>query len=213
MMKKILMGTFLITAVTFCNYSFAQNDANAKKILDKVSANIKTIPALKASFTYITQNKNKSEKNTESGILYMKGNKYYFKRGVNEIFSNGIKTWNYNGNDEVIVENVDASDEEAFTPQKFLSDFYEKEYTYQLISSSGDYYTIQLTPIDKRKNFKQVYIYINKSKNLVTKAKIWDKAGNTIDFTLSNIDTKASLPDSKFVFDTSTHPGVEVITQ
>ncbi len=212
-MKKIITNLMFLSAISFCNTSFAQNDANAKKVLDKVSSKIKSIPALSAAFTYTTTDRNKNKKGTVNGTLYVKGNKFYIKQGDNEIFSNGSKTWNYNGDDEVTVQNVDAADDNALTPQKFLSDFYDKDFTYKLVSSAGDYYEIQLIPVDKRKNFKQVNIFVNKSKNLITKARILDKSDNTIEFTLSNVNTNASLPDSKFVFDTSKHPGVEVVAQ
>ncbi|MEO7210040.1 MAG: outer membrane lipoprotein carrier protein LolA [Chitinophagaceae bacterium] len=212
-MKKIITSLMFISAIIVCNTSFAQNDANAKKVLDKVSSKIKSIPALSASFTYTTTDRNKNKKGTVNGTLYVKGNKYYIKQGGSEIFSNGSKTWNFNGDDEVTVQAVDASDDNAFTPQKFLSNFYDKDFTYTLVSSAGDYYEIQLIPVDKRKNFKQVNIFVNKSKNLVTKARILDKSDNTIEFALSNVNTNATIADSKFVFDASTHPGVEVVSQ
>jgi outer membrane lipoprotein carrier protein len=36
---------------------------------------------------------------------------------------------------------------------------------------------------------------------MITRAKILDKGGNTIEFKLSNIDTNASITDNTFVFD------------
>lgn len=212
-MKKIITSILVISAISLSYTSFGQNDPNAKKVLDKVSTTIKSIPALSASFTYTTTDRNKNKKGTVNGTLYVKGNKFYIKQAGNEIFSNGSKTWNYNGDDEVTVQDVDASDDNSLTPQKFLSDFYDKDFTYKLMSSAGDSYEIQLIPVDKRKNFKQVNIFVNKSKNLITKARILDKSDNTIEFALSNINTNASLPDSKFVFDVSKHPGVEVVSQ
>ena len=212
-MKKIITSILVISAISLSYTSFGQNDPNAKKVLDKVSTTIKSIPALSAYFTYTTTDRNKNKKGTVNGTLYVKGNKFYIKQAGNEIFSNGSKTWNYNGDDEVTVQDVDASDDNSLTPQKFLSDFYDKDFTYKLVSSAGDSYEIQLIPVDKRKNFKQVNIFVNKSKNLITKARILDKSDNTIEFALSNINTNASLPDSKFVFDVSKHPGVEVVSQ
>ena len=212
-MKKIITSILVISAISLSYTSFGQNDPNAKKVLDKVSTTIKSIPALSASFTYTTTDRNKNKKGTVNGTLYVKGNKFYIKQAGNEIFSNGSKTWNYNGDDEVTVQDVDASDDNSLTPQKFLSDFYDKDFTYKLVSSAGDSYEIQLIPVDKRKNFKQVNIFVNKSKNLITKARILDKSDNTIEFALSNVNTNASLPDSKFIFDVSKHPGVEVVAQ
>ena len=70
-----------------------------------------------------------------------------------------------------------------------------------------------MIPTDKRKNFKQVTIFIDKSKSLISKADVVDKSDNTIGFTLSNINTNIALPDSKFSFDATKHPGIEVVEQ
>jgi outer membrane lipoprotein-sorting protein len=65
--------------------------------------------------------------------------------------------------------------------------------------------------VDARKNFKKVTVYVNKAKNMITKATVLEKGGNTVSFNMTDINTSASLPDSKFVFNPAQHPGVEVI--
>jgi outer membrane lipoprotein-sorting protein len=70
-----------------------------------------------------------------------------------------------------------------------------------------------MTPVDKRKNFKEVTVFVDKTKKLITKAQVIDKGDNHVEFTLKNINTNAALPDSRFAFDTKKHPGVEVIEQ
>ena len=68
-------------------------------------------------------------------------------------------------------------------------------------------------PVDKRKNFKQVTIFINKSTNLVSKAKVTDKSDNIIQLYFSAINLNAVIPNSQFNFDASKHPGVEIINE
>lgn len=212
-MRKLyfFLSTFLI--IGFSQNAFAQHADQAKSILDKVSAKLKSIPAMSASFTLTTTDRNRMKKSTVTGIVNIKGNKFYIKEGENEIFSNGVKTWNFNGVDEVTVQDVDPADVNAVTPQNLLGNFYKTGFTYSLISSSGDVYQIQLVPTDKRRNFSQVNVFVSKSKNLVTKTRILDKSGNTIECAFSNFNTNAFLADSKFVFDQSKHPGVEVISE
>jgi len=48
---------------------------------------------------------------------------------------------------------------------------------------------------------------------LILKATVIDKSDNIIEFSLTNVNTNASLPDTKFEFDASKHPGVEVVNQ
>lgn len=193
--------------------SYAQNDPNAKKVLDQVSAKLKSLKGMTASFSYITKDRKNAVKGSVKGTINLKGNKYYVKQGTTEIFCNGNTIWNYNGEQEVTVTQVDGDDDKMLSPQKLLSDFYDKDFTYKLVSSAGSFYEIEMTPTDKRKNFKQVNIFIDKTKMLTTKAKVIDKNDNIIEFTLSNVNTNAAIPDTRFVFDAKKYPGVEVINQ
>jgi len=201
----IFMGITVLTK--------AQNDPNAKKVLDGVSSKLNTVKGITAGFSYTTKDRNKTLKGSVKGQISIKGQKYYIKQGTTEIFCNGVKVWNFNGEDEVTVADADNSDDKTLSPQKLLSNFYDKDFTYKLISSAGTFHQILMIPTDKRKNFKQVTIFIDKSKNLISKADVVDKSDNTIGFTLSNINTNISLPDSKFEFDAAKHPGVEVVEQ
>jgi len=195
----------------FSAASFAQDPA-AKKVLDNVSAKMKSFKGVTANFTYTTKNKKNVKQGSVAGQISLKGQKYYIKQGKNLIISDGRKTWNYNGENEVTVGDVE-NDAKTLTPQKLLSDFYDKDFTYKLVSSAGAYNEIQMMPTDKRKNFKQVNVFVDKAKGLITKAKIIDKSDNTIEFALTNVNTAVNLPDSKFNFDVKKYPKVEVIEQ
>jgi outer membrane lipoprotein carrier protein len=210
-MKKIYL--LLLASFGFVFLANAQNDPNAKKVLDEVSAKLKTLKGITANFSYTTKDRNKAVKGSAKGAISIKGQKYYLKQGTTEIFCNGSKVWNYNGEDEVTVADVDNDDAKMLTPQKLLSNFYDQDFTYKLVSSEGASHQIVMYPTDKRKNFKQVTIYVDKTKKLILKATVIDKSDNIIEFSLTNVNTNASLPDTKFEFDASKHPGVEVVNQ
>ncbi|CAN5523726.1 hypothetical protein BH10BAC2_BH10BAC2_24950 [soil metagenome] len=209
-MKKIYL---LLLVMGFGGLVNAQNDANAKKVLDEVSSKIKTFKGITANFSYTTKDRNKAVKGSAKGIINIKGQKYYLKQSTSEIFCNGAKVWNYNGEDEVTVADVDNEDNKMLTPQKLLSNFYDKDFTYKLVSSAGTSHEIVMYPTDKRKNFKQVTVFVDKTKKMILKAQVIDKSDNIIEFSLTNVNTNATLADSKFVFDAAKHPGVEVVTQ
>lgn len=203
---------FLLLAVAFISFSaFAQNDANAKKILDGVSAKLKTFKGINANFSYVSKSRSGKTNSAVNGKILVKGNKYYIQQGKTEIFSDGVKTWNYNGDQEVTVNSV-GDDAKTITPQKLLSNFYDKDFTYKLVSSAGAFHEIEMTPVDKRKNFQKVNVFVDKAKMMITKAKILDKSSNTIEFTLKNINTNATIPDASFVFNKSKYKkNIEVI--
>jgi outer membrane lipoprotein carrier protein len=208
-MNKFILAILLVAAT---GRATAQNDAGAKKILDAVSAKLKTFKGVTANFTYTSKDKTNKTTGKVAGNIAIKGNKYFIKQGSTEIYCDGAKTWNYNGEDEVTVASVD-NDSKALSPQKLLSDFYDKDFTYKLVSSAGSFHQIQMVPVDKRKNYQQVDVFVDKAKNMITKAKVLDKSNNTVEFALSNINTAAALPDTKFVFDLKKHPGIDVINQ
>lgn len=197
-MNKLLYLLFSIFLIS--GSGVAQSNASAKKILDDVSTKLKSYKGITANFSLVSKNRTGKVNFTENGKILVKGNKYYIKEGAVEIFSDGDKTWNFNGNNEVMVTTAeDAGD--AITPQKLLATSYDSEYNYSLVSSAGSYYQIQMTPKDKRKNFQRVNLFIYKPKMMVTKAKVVDKGNNTIEFSLSNVNTTSSIADEAFVFD------------
>lgn len=209
MMKKLYY--LLLALVMIAGSVEAQNDANAKKILDAVSSKLKTYKGITANFSYVSKSRSGKVNNNVAGKIAIKGQKYYIKQGPTEIFSNGVKTWNYNGNNEVTVSTADA-DNQTLTPQKLLSNFYDKDFIYRLVSSAGNFHEIEMLPTDKRKNFQKVNVFVDKAKMMITKARILDKSSNTIEFTLNTINTNANVPDNTFVFDKSKYKkNIEVI--
>lgn len=203
---------FLIIAMALVAGSAnAQNDPNAKKILDAVSAKLKTYKGITAGFNLVSKARSGKVNNRVAGKISIKGNKYYIKQGATEIFSDGNKTWNYNGNDEVTVTTSDE-DNSMLSPQTLLTNFYDKDFTYKIVSSAGNYNEIQMVPNDKRKNFQRVNVFVDKTKMMITKARVLDKSNNTIEFNLTNINTSAAIPDNTFVFNKSKYKkNIEVI--
>ena len=199
--------------VVFALNSFSQSTTDAQNVLDNVSAKVKSAKGITATFALTQYDKSNQIIGSSKGIVKIKDNKYYVKQDKTEIFSNGTQTWNYDGSTEVTVSKADNSDQDELSPQQVLSGFNKNDFTDKLVSSAGTSYEISLTPVDKRKNFKQVILYINKSTSLISKAKITDKPGNVIQLSFSAINLNAVIPDSQFVFDTTKHPAVEVVNQ
>ena len=210
-MKKtyLLFSLFVLIGLN----SFSQSTTDAQGILDKVSAKVKSAKSISANFTLTQYDKSNQIEESSKGIVKIKDNKYYIKQDKTEIVSNGVQTWNYDGGSEVTVSKADNSDEDMMSPQQVLSGFNKNDFTYKLVSSTGTNYEILLTPVDKRKSFKQVVLYINKSTNFISKAKITNKTGDIIQLSFSAINLNAVIPDNQFVFDATKHPGIEVINQ
>ena len=202
---------FFVAITVFTNSLNAQNDPAAKKILDGVSAKIKTFKAITASFSLKSITSKGTNNGVRTGSVSLKGQKYVMKQSKIEIICDGSKIYNYDGNKTVTVAGVDDAGA-TLSPQILLSNFYDKDYTYKLISSAGNFFQIELIPNDKRKNVKEINIFIDKAKSFITKAKVLDKSGNLIELTISNTNTNATVSDNSFQFNKNKYPkDVEIL--
>jgi len=209
-MKKIYVAlVFAMFGIALS--ATAQNDPNAKKVLDAVSAKVKNFKGVTGGFTIKSYNSKGTANGTKTGNISIKGQKYLLKQGKTEIICDGSKVYNYDGNKTITVSSADESNK-TLSPQKILSGSYDKEFTYKLVSSAGNFYEIELKPTDARKNFQKVNIFVDKAKNIITKAKVVDKGNNTLEFSFTNLNTNATLADTLFVFNKSKYPAdVEVL--
>ncbi len=207
-MKKLYSLILAVLAIATVSYG---QDANAKKILDGVSTKVKGLKGITANFSIQSTTSKGKSNGIKSGNISIKGQKYFLKQGKTEIISDGKTVWNYDGSKTVTVSSADDNTN-TLSPQNLLSNFYDKDFTYKLVSSAGSYHEIEMTPTDKRKNFEKVTVYVDKSQNLITKATIVDKAKNTIKFSLSNLKTNVTLSDNTFTFNKAKYPkDIEII--
>lgn len=206
-MKKISVFIFVLQLFTFS--AFTQD---AQSILDKAASKVQSAKGINVSFTLTQKDKFGHILSTSKGTLKIKGLKYYVQQGSSEIFCNGTQIWNYDGKDEVTVAKAEYDDDDL-SPQQIITGFNKKDFISTMVSSGSSVYQVQVAPADKRKNFKQINIFINKASNLITKAVVVDKPGNITEISFGNTSLNNIYPDSQFVFDTSKHPGVEVVNQ
>lgn len=223
MRKAFLLSILTLLSAT---YSFAQKDASAKAILNKVSEKYRTYDVVKTDFDFTLDNPQAGVKETQSGTLIAKSKTNKFKvtlyspeassKGVaeQEIISDGKTQWTYLKKDnEVQVNNADNSGEGLNPAQVFT--IYEHGYKYIY---TGDktiagkvYQEIDLTPEDISKSFFKVRLLIDKVKKQIYSALIFDKNGNRYTYTLKSFVPNVQVPESTFAFDAKAHKGVEVV--
>ncbi len=212
MTKKMMV---LAAGFVFTAQLFAQNDPNAKKILDGVSNKFKTINALQANYTLTVTNKAGKNAGTKTGTLLLKGQKYVINDKSLQIFSDGKTVWRYEAAaNEVTISPVDNS-ATGITPAKLFTNFYDKDFSYKLNGNKSvagkQLSEIELTPTAKNKNYSKVYVYVDPAQNMIMSSKVVENSGNSYNYSISNLKTNVNLPDNQFVFDKSKHPGVEEI--
>jgi outer membrane lipoprotein carrier protein len=191
------------------------NDPDAKKILDAVSAKFKTFKGVQAKFSLKIENGAGKTLGVKSGIVYMKGNKYHVSITGQEIFCDGsnISTYDKSAN-EVTITKIDPS-ANSLTPQKIFTNFYDKDFLYKLNGEKAiggkKIQELELTPIDKSKPFFKVLVYVDKAAQTITSTKVYEKTGNQYTYSVSNMNTVTPVSDTQFVFDAKKFPGTEVV--
>lgn len=212
---KFLLFTSL-GILTAINLTFAQNDPKAKAVLDGVSAKFKTYKAVQASFVFTNEDASGKVLGTRKGTLLTKGNKYRITLvGGQDIFCDGTNVWTLDkAANEVTVTKIDPSSN-SITPQKLFTNFYDKDFLYKLNGEKkmGNRVVqeIELTPIDKTRNFFKVYLWIDKAAKTIYSTKVMEKSGNRYTYTVATLNGSANIPDAQFVFDAKKFPGVEII--
>ena len=111
---------------------------------------------------------------------------------------------------EITLTKIDVSNN-AITPQKLFTNFYDKDFLYKLNSDAKGIQEIELTPIDKTKMFHKVIVFINKATQTITSTRVFEKAGNRYTYSVSSMNTKVNIPDNTFVFNQKNYPGMELV--
>ena len=219
--KKIILLLFLIGTV---DTTFAQNASStvlAKEIMQKVSARYKSFKAVDLSFSLTTiKPKIKAEDpdskytSTESGKLYLKGNKFKIALAGHEIICDSKTIWNYSAAEKEVQVNEYEESENVFSPTKIFN-MHLEGYIYQIKERKtfqGKSTTvIELTPINKKVSYFKIDVAVEDNTNNILEAKIYEKSGSRYVYTITKQNGAVSLADDFFSFDIKKYPGVNAV--
>jgi outer membrane lipoprotein-sorting protein len=207
-MKKIF--SLVIVLLSIVN-AHAQNDPNAKKILDMVSAKVKSFTTINANFSINSISSKGKSNGIKTGIISIKGAKYVLVQGKMQVICDGVKTYNFDGAKTITVTSLEESGQ-SLSPQKILSGDYAKDFVCKLIGTKAGQSEIEMKPIDPRKNFSKVNVFVDNTKSMITKAVILDKSNNTLQVSFSNLVSNKALDNALFVFNKAKYPkNVEIL--
>lgn len=212
-MKNILSFCLLILSG---NLIFAQQNPEAKKILDILSEKTKSHKVIETGFKVTYTNIKDNINNSSEGSIIIKGDKYRLKFMGTESFFDGKTLWSYLPDvNEVNITEPAPDDEDIFNNPKRLFTIYENDYKYQLIeniSENGkDYSLIDLYPYDLEEEYSRIRLQINTSEYFLSSATIFGKDGSNYTITINNYKTNSDFEDSYFVFNKTNYPDVELI--
>jgi outer membrane lipoprotein-sorting protein len=206
-MKRILSVVFVL----FIGLSMQAQDAKkAKELLDQVSAKVKSYNNIVIDFKYSLSNPKEKINQESNGNVALQGNLYHLNfMGVTKIFD-GKKVYTIVPEDEEItVENFDASDEKAITPNKMLT-FFNTGYKYawdelQNVKGRKIQY-IKLIPNSTKDSRKEILMGIDTQTKHIYNVIEVGKNGSKTTLTVNSFKTNQPLSKNHFTFTKSKYP-------
>jgi outer membrane lipoprotein-sorting protein len=207
----------MILTASIAVTGYAQQDAKAREILEKVTKTTQSLPSLEASFTFEMNNQAQNVHEKNEGTIILKGKKYQLNipnMGI-QITCDGKTIWTYMVNsNEVNVSNLADQTDDLMDPSKVFT-IYENGFDYKFVNESVDngvpVYVIDLNPQKPTGDIHAIRILIDKQKNLIRGAFMTGKDGNKYTVAITKFKTDGTSGDSDFVFDPSKHKGVQVV--
>jgi len=212
-MKRL---TIVMAVLMIAANLMAQQDPKAKEVLNKLSQTTKSYKTIQIDFSFTLENKKNNVNQTHEGVVALKGKSYRLHMPVfsMDIFCDGITTWSYlTEAKECNITGVEDNKEGPLNPANIFT-IYEKGFNYSYIGEENlagkAVHVLDLFPVDKKKEFVKVRLYVDKVKNQIAKAQTFNKDGNTYILALKSMKTNVELKDDYFKFDKSKYPGVEI---
>lgn len=205
-MKRILFLTVLL----ICGVSaFSQNGTAAKSLLDKVANKVETYENIYIVFQHKLDNNEADVHQETKGNVTLKGDLYHLNyMGTEQIFDGNKLYLIIHEDEEVIIQNPNANDEETLTPSKMFS-FYKNGYTYamdELKSVNGvKIQFVRLRPIDSNSEIEQILIGIDIKTNHIFNI-IETGVNNTVTtLEVQTFKTNQPISEKLFIFDDATY--------
>jgi outer membrane lipoprotein-sorting protein len=206
--KKTIIG---LLAVFFIGFSTqAQQDKQAKDLLAKVTAKVKSYDNITIDFKYTLNNSKENINQDSKGTVVMKGNQYVLNfMGVTQIFD-GKKNYSIVPEDEEItISKVDEKDDSAITPSKMLT-FFNTGYKFamDIVQNVGGkkIQYVKLTPINAKDQRKEILVGIDTKTNNIHNVIETSKKGTKTTLTVNSFKTNQPLPKNQFTFVASKYP-------
>lgn len=189
---------------------FAQYDPEALDILNSMSSKYKSMEAFSADFTQEMINESVDLSEKLKGEIIVKNNMYYLKVADQEVFNDGEDMWNYSKDiREVTVAPYDPDEQEISLNNIF--DIYQEGFKYVLMGYTEDgARIIDLDPESRDKTYYKIRMIITSQDDL-QKFTVFERKGNKYVYTIEKFEQLRNVPNSKFTFNTSKNPNVEVI--
>ena len=193
----------------------AQQQSQAKVILDKTAEAFRKAGGVKADFT-VKAVANGLVEGAENGTIQLKGEKFVLKTSDIITWFDGKTQWSYvTKNDEVNVSNPTQEELQQINPYTFLY-MYQKGFSYKLGTvktfQGKAVWEVVLTANDKKQELESITLYVTKNAYEPVCIQLQQRGQKTRnEITVTAYQTGLDYADDVFTFDRKAYPTAEVI--
>lgn len=193
---------------------FAQQQAQAKAVLDKTAAAFDKAGGIKAEFDIKSYSKGRLAGET-NGTIQLKGAKFVFKTADAMTWFDGKTQWSYlPGSDEVNVSTPTEAELQSANPYALLQ-VYRHGFNYKLGAIKNvrgkQVYEVILTATGKTQDTQRIVLYVTLNAYQPVYILMEQRDKSRSEITISGYQTGVKMADSAFVFDKKQYPRAEVI--
>ena len=199
-MKKLLFITFMMVMSLG---AFAQNAAQARKVLDRTAALVGRKGGASANFSISSSKIGKT-----SGSIAIKGRMFYAHTPKATVWYNGKTQWTLmKKTNEVNITTPTEAQRMRMNPYAFIT-MYKQGYKMGMTKKGGNY-VIHLTATSRQRSVSEMYLTVN-SRNYQPSMVTMREGSTWSTITIFNFKAK-NLPTSMFTFRAKDFPKAEVI--
>lgn len=204
----------ILTAACFAFMTTFAVAQDAQSILNDLSAKAQKYNTVFAKYT--SQLKADGVDQTQSGQVYVEGEKYNLDLGNYIIITDGENLWSFDkGANECYIDYLEDVGDETMSPSKMFTiweDNFKNELKGTLDVDGKPHYHINLYPNNQaEQTYHTIQLYVDKAKMEVTKFVVKGRDGTDVVYSVKEFKPNSTIPGGTFKFDKSKHPGVQMI--
>ena len=204
-MRKFILIFYLLFTSFISN---SQEDKVALDLLNSMSDNYKKMKGFTSSFTYTMENLTEDIKDSFSGKISVKDDKYILFIEGQKIINDSKTVWTYLEDlNEVTISDFDPSEQDISINNVF--EIYKDGYKHKFIESAEGFSTVEIYPEDENKSYFKILFKILDN-NLLSSFTVYDKSNSIYIYSIDDF-LEEELVSELFTFDLEKYPDIEVI--
>jgi len=191
-------------------------DPAAKEILDRIAAKAKQMKSIQADFSVVVEDKKENTKNSSTGNLLMKKEKYKISTRGSVVYFNGKTMWTHTIDDqEVIITEPGNNEEDMMSNPANIFTLYNRDFKYRYVRETTrnglKMDEIDLYPKNLDQPYSRIRLLVNRNNDMPEVITSYGKDGINYTITLTNFQPDREISDTLFTFDPAKNKKVEVV--